>query len=248
MGTQKKMTDLVIRLRNQIRDNGATQAFPDLLSSSSTPQPIPGSSPELQQFIEDALGVFSKWRPRRRETTLTLQPGTKVYALPDDWITKDAESFQAACQPPPLPDINEYALPFVYTLQPLGIQASTMNFKWYDDDQEVRLTSDPRQIMALTFDYYAHHTADETGSTIPNPMIYLALLPAAENALRAIATDYAVKLQKYKIGVGGKSGIEVDDSKIADNLLREAESYRAIFEKEIIFKPYATSGGSDQWQ
>ncbi|MHB1651664.1 MAG: phage adaptor protein [Desulfitobacteriaceae bacterium] len=233
-----KITDLVIRLRNQIRDNGATQAFPDTGG-------VAGTSPELQQFIQDSLGIYSKYRPRRRSTTLTLQPGTTTYSMPADWMTVDSGSFQQACQPAPLPDPDVYALPFIYTAQPLGVQLNTINFRWYDDDQQLTLGSDPLQTFVLTFDYYAYHTADSTGSTVPAPMLYYALLPAAENALRAIATDYAAKLQKYK--VGGRTGMEIDDSKITDNLLNEALSYRTIFEKEVIFKPYATSGGDDRW-
>jgi len=233
-----KITDLVIRLRNQIRDNGATQVFPDIGG-------VEGTSPELQQFVQDSLGTYSRWRPRRRSTTLTLQPGTRTYTMPEDWITVDSGSFQEACQPAPLPDPDVYALPFVYTSQPLGVQLSTINFRWYDDDQQLTLSSDPLQPYTLTFDYYAYHTADTSGSTVPAPLLYYALLPAAENALRAIATDYAAKLQKYK--VGGKAGFEVDDSKITENLLKEAESYRTIFEKEIILKAYATSGGDDRW-
>lgn len=241
---KKSISDLVIRLRNQIRDNGAVQAFPDATDANGVP--IPGSSPELQQFIEDALSIYSKWRPRRRPTTISLQPGQTTYPLPVDWITADIGSFQRALQPPPLPDPDIYALPFVYAIQPLGVQTSTINFSWYDDDQTMSVDSNPLSAYTLNFDYFALHAADATTCTIPDQMIYYALLPAAENALRAIATDYAVKLQKYK--VGGRAGMEIDDSKISENLLSEAEKYRALFEKEIIFKPYGTSGGDDVWR
>jgi hypothetical protein len=235
------IADFVIRVRNQIRDNGSVQAFPDLLDSNS--KPIPGTSPELIQFIQDAIMDYSKYMPRKRSFTLNLIQGQTVYQLPDDWMFVDYESFENAMMPTPLPEPSVYALPFIYVNRPLGNQVNTMQFNWYDDDQQLVLNSAPFQPYTLTFDYYAYHTVDDTSCTIPKQLQFKALLPAYEKALRAIATDYSVKLQKYKIG--GRGGIEIDDSKIAESLLKQADDYRDQYRKEIVLRPYGTSGGND---
>lgn len=235
------IVDFVTRVRTQIRDNGSVQAFPDNLDKDN--KPISGSSPELRQFIEDAVMDYSKYRPRKRSLTLNLVQGQIIYQLPEDWIRVDSESFENATLPNSLPDPSVYALPFIYVSHPLGTQLNTMRFNWYDDDQQLILASAPFQSYTLTFDYYAYHTVDESGTTIPKQYQYKALLTAYEKALRAIATDYAVKLQKYKIG--GKGGIEIDDSKIAENLLKQADEYRDQYRKEIILRPYGSSGGND---
>jgi len=235
------IVDLITRVRNQIRDNGTVQAFPDLLDSNS--KPIPGTSPELIQFIQDAIMDYSKYRPRKRSFTLNLVQEQTTYQLPDDWIYVDDESFENATMPAPLPSPSVYALPFIYVNQPLGTQINTMQFNWYDDDQQLILASAPFQPYALTFDYYAYHTVDNISCTIPKQFQFKALLPAYEKALRAIATDYSVKLQKYKIG--GRGGIEIDDSKISDSLLKQADDYREQYRKEIVLRPYGSSGGND---
>lgn len=235
------IADLVMRLRNQIRDNGTVQVFPDTLDSNN--KPIPGSSPELIQFIQDAVMEFSKYRPRKRSLTLKLIPGQITYELPEDWITVDNGSFKKAIQPSPLPDPTAYALPFVYVNHPLGTQLNTMAFNWYDDDKQLILGSSPFQEYTLTFDYYACHTADESSISVPKMYWSKALLLACEKALRAIATDTTVKLQKYKIG--GRNGIEIDDSKVVENLLKEADAYRDMFKQEVILKAYATSGDGE---
>lgn|GEM_PF-5644537 len=226
------ITDFTTRVRTQIRDNGATQAFQDT---------------ELQQFIQDAILEYSRWRPRKRSFALQLQAGVTSYTLPTDWMIVDQESFDRSIRPSPLPDPSAYALPYVYLNQPLGGQLNSMRFDWYNDDQTLTLGSAPVMAYTLTFNYFAYHTVDTSGTTIPVPSQYYALLPAYEKALRALATDYAVKLQKYK--VGGRYGIDVDDSQIAKVLQVEADTYGEKFRKEIILRPYATSGGGDDdWQ
>jgi len=158
-------------------------------------------------------------------------------------MTVDQGSFDKTVRPNSLPDPSAYALPFIYLNQPLGGQLNSMTFDWYDDDQSLTLGSATVQAYTLTFDYFAYHTANDTSTTIPVPMQYYALLPAYEKALRALATDYAVKLQKYK--VGGRYGIDVDDSSITKSLQAEADTYGEKFRKELILRPYATSGGGD---
>ncbi len=240
----KTIVDYVLDVRTMIRDNGSypNQAFLDTVDANG--DPIPGSSPELRQFIQDSVtDHFSRWRPRKRPYTLNLLQGQTSYNLPDDWITVDNVSFDKAIMPAPLPDPDVYALPFVYTSQPLGVQLNTMAFNWYDDDRLLVLGSAPLAAYALAFDYYAYHTVDETGTTVPLYMQHYALLPAAEHALRAMATDYSVKLQKYKIG--GRYGVEVDDSKIAESLLKQADSYAEQFRQDVILRPYMTSGGGE---
>jgi hypothetical protein len=196
------ITDFITTVRTQIRDNGTVQAFTDT---------------ELTQFIQDAVMDYSKYRPLLKQYTLNLLQGQTMYQLPNDWRTVDVETFEKAIHPASLPSPMAYALPFIYVNQHLGEQVNTMEFNWYDDNQQLILGSAPFQPYSLTFNYYAYHSVDSNGTTIPKLFQYKALLPAYEKALRAIATDYTVKLQKYKIG--GKSGIEIDDSKIADGLL-----------------------------
>lgn len=222
------IADFITRVRNQIRDNGTTKAFSD---------------DELTQFIQDSIMVYSKYKRRKRSFTLNLIQGQTEYSLPEDWMTVDNESFRKAITPQPLPDPSVYALPFIYVNQPLGVQVSTMDFNWYDDDQTLITDAAPFQNYTLTFDYYAFHTVDSNKTTIAMQFQYYAVLPACEKALRALATDYSVKLQKYK--VGSRGGIEIDDSKIADQLLAQADDYREQFRKEIILRPYGTAGGDD---
>ena len=222
------ITDFLTRVRIQIRDDGATQAFTDT---------------ELTQYIQDAVMDYSKYRPLKKQYTLNLVPNQTIYQLPTDWMTVDIESFERAITPQPLPDISAYVLPFIYVNHPLGTQLNTMKFSWYNDNQQLILASEPFTSYTLTFNYYAYHSVDSVGTTIPMQFQYKALLSAYEKALRAIATDYTVKLQKYKIG--GTKGIEIDDSKIADGLLKQADDYRNQYRTEIVLRPYGSSGGND---
>jgi len=224
------ITDFIARVRIQIRDNGTQQAFADS---------------ELTQFIQDSVMEYSKYLPLRKSFVLNLVAGQTTYQLPTDWIRKDEASFQKAIQPTPLPSPLAYALPFVYVNEPLGVQVDTMTFDWYDDQQQLVLGTAPFQVYTLTFDYYAYHTVDDTGTTIPAHMQYYALLPAYKKALRALATDDGAKLQKYR--VGGRYGVEVDNTQIAKLLQAEADAFDKEFLREIVQRPYGTHGGEDRW-
>ncbi len=241
------INDLVLAVRTMVRDTGAypNQAFMDILDNEATPQPIAGSSPELQQFVFDSVvNHYSRWMPRRRPLTLTLNPGQTQYTLPTDWKTVDNVSFDKAIAPAPPINWAAYCLPYVYVNEPLGIQENKMAFHWYDSDLTLILGAAPIGQYTLTFDYFAYHQCDDTGCSVPVYEQHYALLPAAEHALRALATDQAVKLQKYKMG--GRYGLDIDDSDIAKNLITLADSYADQFTKEVVQRSYGTSGGGEQ--
>lgn len=242
---------LVLAVRTMIRDTGIypNQAFMDVLDTEAPPQPILGSSPELQQFVFDSVvNHYSRWMPRRRPWTLTLNPGQTVYVaptdLPPDWKTVDNVSFNKVIAPAPLPNWTAYALPFIEIDQSLGVQANKMDFRWYDSDIMLILGAAPLGQYTLTFDYFAYHQCDSSGCSVPIYEQHYALLPAAEHALRALATDQSVKLQKYKMG--GRYGLDIDDTAIAKNLIALADSYADQFTKEVVQRPYGTSGGGEQ--
>lgn len=236
--------DFVGRVRNQIRDNGTIQAFPDVIDNIlATPVIVANNSPELTQFVNDAIDEYTRYRPLKKPYTLKLIAGQTNYTLPDDWITVDQASFDSVTTPSPTPNLVSYMLPYVPMNTTIAQQANTMKFSWYDETQLLVLTSSPISDYTLSFDYYAYHQVDVNGSTIPRRYEYAALLPACEKALRAIATDYAVKLQRYKIG--GRMGIDVDNSKIAEHLQKQADQYRDEFRREVVLRPCGGMGGDD---
>ena len=237
--------DLVQAVRPVIRDTGAypNQAFMDVLDSNSLP--IPGSNPELQQFVFDSVvNHYSRWMPRRRPLALTLNPGQTTYMLPVDWKTVDNVSFNKAIAPAPPINWAAYCLPYVYLNEPLGIQENRMAFNWYDSDQALILGAAPLGKYTLTFDYFAYHQCDATGCSVPVYEQHYALLPACEHALRALATDQSVKLQKYRMG--GRYGLEIDDTQIVKSLIALADSYAAQFQSDVVQRPYGASGGGEQ--
>jgi hypothetical protein len=237
--------DFVGRVRNQIRDNGMTQAFPDVIDRTlATPTIVPNNSPELTQYVNDAVDEYVRYRPLQKPYTLNMVVGKTQYTLPADWITVDQTTFRQAVRPTRIPDLLQYQLPYVEVTEPLAQQENSMNFRWYDDSQILIVSAPPLAAYTLTFDYYANHQVDASGSTIPKKFEYAALLPAYEKALRAIATDYAVKLQRYKIG--GRLGIEIDNHMIAENLQKQADQYRDEFRREVVLRPSGCMGGDDQ--
>lgn len=237
--------DLVGRVRNQIRDNGMVQVFPDVVDTTlATPIIIANNSPELTQFVNDAIEEFTRYRSLLKPYTLNMVAGQSEYQLPSDWIEVDQTSFKKATQPSRIPDLVQYQLPYVVVTEPLAQQQTTMHFIWYDDSQIMRVNNPPLANYVLNFNYYAYHQVDTVGSTIPRKWEYTSLLPAYEKALRAIATDWGVKLQKYRIG--GRLGIEIDNHTIAENLERQADQYRDEFQREVVLRPAAAMGMDDQ--
>jgi hypothetical protein len=221
------------------------QAFPDVIDNTlSPPAIVPNNSPELTQFVNDAIEEYIRYRPLKKPFTLNMLAGQTQYNLPADWITVDQTTFRAAVHPTRIPDLLQYQLPYVEVTAPLAQQENNMNFNWYDESQLLTVGASPLANYTLTFDYYAYHQVDVNGSTVPKRYEYTALLLACEKALRAIATDYAVKLQKYKIG--GRMGIDVDNSKIAEHLQKQADQYRDEFRREVVLRPAGCMGGDDQ--
>lgn len=232
------MNDLVGIVRVQIRDNCPTQVFPDVVDDTlATPAIVPNNSPELTQFVQEALGEFSRYRPLKKPITLNVTAGQTTYNLPSDWITADMVAFEQATQPSPLPEIWEYQLPQIQISPVLGSQQAAMQFEWYDDLRQIVLNVKPIREYSLSFAYHAMHTP----STLPAQYVMTAMAVACEKALRAIATDQAVKIQQYKIA----NSIEVDNRTIADKLLAQAEAYRERFRREVVMRPFGAQGGAD---
>jgi hypothetical protein len=234
----RTVNDLVGMVRVQIRDICTPQVFPDVVDDTlATPAVVANNSPQLTQFVYDALAEFSRYRPLRRPTTLSLTTDEQQYDLPDDWLSVDQVSFSLAWQPPQTPDAYTYVLPVLQVSPPLPSQQSTMRFTWYDELRQVRLSAAPLGDATLSFDYFAIQTPD----TLPAQWVYAALMPAYEHALLAIATDQSVKLQQYKIA----NQIEVDNRKVAEHLMKQAEVWRERFHQAVILRPYGAMGDDD---
>jgi hypothetical protein len=232
------LSRLIGYVRTQIRDNCPTQVFPDVIDYTlATPAPIPNSSPELAQFVRDALAEYSRYRPLRKPFTLAVVAGQKQYSLPPDWIEPDMTAFNRAVRPTNVPDLLQYMLPYVEVSPALGAQQSSLQFEWYNDIQIVALNDSPLANYTLDFAYLAMHTPE----TLPLQWQHTAMMVACEKALRAIATDQAVKIQQYKIA----NNIEVDNRKIAEHLIKQADDYRERFRREVVMRPHGAIGEAD---
>lgn len=113
--------------------------------------------------------------------------------------------------------------------------------RFYDepDDRElriignqVRLNPAPTISAPWEFDYYAVHSWDIIQD--PNPLV----LFATDKVYRALAGD-AARLAKYRIG---RDGIEVDNSKTPENLLKLAQEARRQYEDQVCFAAYGAVG------
>ena len=226
-----RVADLITELRTQIRDNGITQALTDS---------------EVTQFITDGFRTYSKYRTRKRPTTINVIAGQSNYTLPIDFMTEDYESFSDAVNPPPFitpmqaMDMSPFTLisQVQITAPPMASYQQQVKYDFYPSDLLLIITPIPQASYALAFDYYAYHTADASNCTVPYVDIDNALLPGGVKALRSIATDYSVKLQKYKMG----NNIEVDDKTIATNLQKRADELDKQFERDIIKRPSGIVG------
>jgi hypothetical protein len=225
------ITDLIKEFRTQIRDNGSTQALTDT---------------EVIQFINDGLRTYSKYRTRKRPTTINVIAGQSNYTLPTDFMAEDYESFDESVNPPPaITPMQAMGISPVTLISQIQITAPPMayyqqqvNYDFYSSDSLMIISPIPQASYALSFDYYAYHTADTTGCTVPYVDIDNALIPGCVKALRSIATDYSVKLQHYKMG----NNIEVDDKSVAKNLQNRADELEKQFERDIIKRPFGVAG------
>jgi hypothetical protein len=225
------ITDLIAEFRTQIRDNGSAQALTDV---------------EVTQFITDGLRTYSKYRTRKRPTTINVIAGQSNYTLPTDFIAQDYESFDEAVNPPPLitPDRAMMMSPFTLisqiqiTAPPMSHYQRQVKYDFYPSDLLLTISPIPQLSYVLNFDYYAYYTADTNGCTVPYLDIDNALLPGCVKALRSIATDYSVKLQMYKTG----NDIEIDDRTVAKNLQARATELEKQFERDIIKRPSGMTG------
>ncbi|MCF8566907.1 hypothetical protein LLE49_19495 [Alicyclobacillus tolerans] len=198
---------------------------------------------EITQFITDGFRTFSKYRPRRRSTTINVVTGQTTYTLPTDWIDRDYESFNAAINPPPPVDPMKLSpFSFVSAAQlmagPMAAHETEVQYDFYPSDSQMVITPAPQSSYDLTFDYFAYHTFDATTCTVPYLDVDNALLPGVVKGLRSIATDYSVKLQMYKEG----NNIQVDDRTVAKNLQSRADELEKQFERDIIMRPSGTAG------
>jgi hypothetical protein len=232
------ISSYVTSVRNQIRDNGKINFFPPY-------DPTTGDQDEeITQYVNAAVEEFSRYIPLRKPYTLNLIQGQTEYTLPTDWIYVDQGALQRALHPRSIPDLLQYQLPWVEVSSPLGSQYNSMDFIWYDDIQQMVVTTAPLSDYSLSIAYYAFHQVDTNGSTIPKRWENAMLLVACERALRAIVTDLSVsKLQKYRMG--GRFGIEIDNHNVIDNLLKQADSYRERFKNEVINRPHGGMGPND---
>lgn len=197
---------------------------------------------EVQRFILDGIRTYSKYRPRKRPITISVQAGVSTYPLPADWIDREYESFEAAINPAPPVDTMAL-LPFTFiaatelTGTPLPT-SSVPQYDFYQGDLQLLVMPTPVSSYTLTFDYFAVHQADSSKVSVPPIDVNNALLPGAAKALRSIATDYSVKLQRYKMG----NNIEVDNKTVADHLGKRADEVDAQFERDIIRRPFGSAG------
>lgn len=200
------------------------------------------SDAEITQFVNDSLRTYSKYRAHRRSTTIHVLSGQATYTLPTDWIQQDYASFDLAVNPSPVIDPMRL-MPFTFIAtteliaRPMSYELDT-SFNFYPGDLQMAISPVPNSSYDLTFDYFAYHTADSQSVTVPYMDIDNALLPGAAKAIRSIATDYAVKLQQYKVG----NNIEVDNRTVATNLKKQADDLDAQFVRDIIRRPYGSAG------
>jgi hypothetical protein len=228
-------------VRNSIRDNGMPQCFVDLAGQ-------PNTSPELTQFVTAAIGEYSRYRALRRPYTINVVTGTAMYTLPADWIGVDQQSFERAVRPRRDDGWGDaweddfmltYESP-VFIDGSLSVSPQRLRYQWYDDLQQLVLSAAPLTDYSLTFDYWATHSdGTDSAVTVPRRFLDVALAPACELALRAIATDQAMKLQLYRMANGK---LEVDNRTIKDALLKQAEDWRERFRKEVVLRPVASIG------
>lgn len=204
------------------------------------------SDVEVTQFITDGLRTYSKYRSRKRTMTINVIPGQSTYTLPTDFMIQDYESFDEVVNPPPVitPDRAMMMSPFTLVAQvqisapPMAYYQQQVEYDFYPSDLSLIISPVPQASYSLTFDYYAYHTADNTGCTVPYVDIDNALLPGLIKALRSIATDYSVKLQLYKTG----NNIEIDDRTVAKNLQVRAKELEDQFVRDIIKRPSGMAG------
>lgn len=240
--------DLVGMVRVQIRDICTPQVFPDVVDPS-TKELVVNNSPQLTQFVRAALGEFSQYRSLRRPYTLNIVAGTTTYSLPADWMLADRDSFEAALHPhhhhrrhrggpSAFDELGLDGFTGVFDgfedLESGPVDSSTHWYTFYDDLQQLVFGAPPAADRVITFDYLAVHSP----STLPPQWVEVALAPAYERALRALATDQAVKLQLYKIA----NGIEVDNRVIAKHLLAQADAWKERWREEVVMRPFGTVG------
>lgn len=205
-------------VRSLIRDTGQTRVFPDDQEFDAP-------------FIRQALQLYSDRKPRRVPFyQLVLQAGQGEYELPEDWLRRDMESWRKAYGEPagrfewePYPGslsrgaVNKAPYPPAW-LAPGG------EVRFLDDEQRLVIHPAPQISTTLVFDYLGLHaigSEDGTQTTVRAGDQYVIELLAAANVLETIAIEQAF-LTKYKL----VRGLEVDNSKVAEELKGSADKYR----------------------
>lgn len=200
------------------------------------------SDQEIMQFINDGFRTYSKYRPRKRSTTIQVVKGQSAYTLPSDWIERDYDSWERAIDPPPVAD-PDTMMPFTFIstaeliARPMAY-VMDVAYDFYPSDLQMVITPSPQASYELQFDYYAYHTADSTSCSVPFVDMDNALLSGLVKGIRAIATDYSTKLQLYKAG----NNIQIDDRTVAVNLQNRANELNKQFERDIIKRPQGSMG------
>lgn len=229
------MEDLISEVRNQIRDNGATEVFTDA---------------ELTDFINDAVFQFSRYRPRKRPYVLQLVQTQSDYTLPDDWMKVDAKSFNEAIHPKPSVGLyGVYAYEFnTMMMTPANIGLINIKWEFYDDDLLLTATPAPLSNYTLNFNYMAYHQVTSNAApspipcTIPKQNQATAMYWASSQALQALVIDQT-KLGKYRLGSSTSSGIEVDNSETIQILNKMSDNFMTQWKNEIMNRPRGARAG-----
>lgn len=204
-------------VRKLIRDTGTTRVFPD--------------DPDFDDpFIRQAVHLYSQRKPRRVPFfELSLLAGTGEYALPADWLRRDDESWRKAFGQP--------AARFQYEPYP-GVQSSLQvspyppawlptggEVRFLDEEQRLVIHPAPQHNATLVFDYLGLHSVSEDAAaqtTVGALHQDVIEKLSAATVLEAIAIEQAM-VTKYKLA----RGLEVDNSKVAEELKKSAETYRS---------------------
>ncbi|GIM47034.1 hypothetical protein DNHGIG_25830 [Collibacillus ludicampi] len=224
------IADYRLSVRTMIRDTAGLGATPN-------PSQFIFQDWEIDAFTQSAVLAYSKYRGRRKPYTLTLQPGQSQYPLPADWMTVDLASFHQAIGLDSDVDLSQFASFVLPSLNP-SIPLKDLTFDWYDSDQFVLVSPTPQATATINFAYFAAHTVDQNGSSIPSADFDYVVLAAASRVLDTLAVDRGMKMQKYKIG----QGLMIDDSEVAKRLQEQAKAYWERFEQFVRFRPFGVMG------
>lgn len=216
------LSDYVTNVRTTVRDNNpASYLFTD---------------DEIKAFIQAGVLFYSRYKPRLRPYTLSLQPGLKQYTLPDDWKSVDQVSFNQAVGVKVV-DLRQYA-GFVLPTLNAAPSFNELDFAFYDEDHYLIVSPAPMEAANIDFSYYAMHSITDSASTVPAIDAHAVALASASQVLNTLAIDRGLKMQKYKVGMH----LQIDDSEISKRMQEQAQKYYDEFEKLVRYRPFGVMG------